>query len=97
MINFIIGLSVFLLGGILGFIAGGTKVLFTLLAILGIPEEYFMALKDEIKDLAKRVKTAKPETEEEKEKFREEAFDIFTKYSKYTLKGTVCVNIAHED
>ena len=97
MIEFIIGLSVFLLGGILGFIAGGTKVLFTLFAMLGIPEEKFVALKTDIKDLAKRVKAAKPKTEEEKEKFRKELFDILTKYSKYTLKGTVCVTIAHED
>ena len=97
MINFIIGLSVFLLGGILGFYIGAINVLFTFLTMLGIPEENFVELKTEIKDIAKRIKAAKPKTEEEKEKFREEVFDILTRYSKHTLKGTVCVNIAHED
>ena len=97
MINFIIGLSVFLFGGILGSLIGVTNALFTFLTMLGIPEEKFAALKTDIKSFRKRVTTAKPETEEEKEKFRKELFDILTKYSKYTLKGTVCVNIAHED
>ena len=97
MIEFIIGLSVFLFGEILGSLIGAAKVLSTFLTMLGIPEEKFAALKTDIKDLAKRVKAAKPKTEEEKEKFRKELFDILTKYSKYTLKGTVCVNIAHED
>ena len=97
MIEFIIGLSAFLLGGILGAVIGATKTLFGLLNLLGIPEEYYPMVKKDIHDLTKRIKTTKPETEEEKEKFREEAFDVFTKYSKYTLKDTVCVKIAHED
>lgn len=97
MIELIIGLSAFLLGGILGAFIGAAKMLFGLLTLLGIPEEHFKMLKKDIKDLAKRVKTTKPETEEEKDKFREEVFNIFTKYSKYALKDIVCVKIAHED
>lgn len=97
MIEFIIGLSAFLLGGILGVFIGSIKTMFGLLTLLSIPEEYFMMLKKEIKDLTKRIKAAKPETEEEKEKFREEVFNTITKYSKYTLKDTVCVKVAHED
>ena len=97
MIEFIIGLSAFLLGGILGAFIGAAKMAFGLLTLFGIPKEYFTMLKKDIKDLAKRVKTAKPKTEEEKEKFREEVFNVLTKYSKYTLKDTVCVKIAHED
>ena len=97
MIEFIIGFSAFLLGGILGVLIGSTKTLFGLLTLLSIPEEYFSMLKKDIKDLTKRIKAAKPETEEEKEKFREEVFNTIMKYSKYTLKDTVCVKIAHED
>ena len=97
MIEFIIGLSAFLFGEILGSLIGATKALSTFLTMLGIPEEKLAALKNDIKSFRKRVTAAKPKTEEEKEKFRGELFDILTKYSKYTLKGTVCVNIAHED
>jgi len=91
MINAIIGVSALLIGGVLGFVIGATKMTSAFLGMFGISKSNLPSLKKDISELADRIRNTKPQTEEEKELLRKEVFDVFMKYSKYGLHDSECI------
>lgn len=97
MTEIIIGICALLLGGVCGFLVGCGYMVTGMLKLIGIEDENLHDLRNNLHDIVKQIKNARPLNEETKEHFKKIVFNTLMKYSKFKHNDTVCVTIAHEN